>query len=109
MTLETPVAAAGKGAFTAHLRSMFTVRTGPETTVAAELVEVLDRPAVRGYEQFSLIFRTPSATAPTQRIYEVAHPELGRLALFLVPVRRHVDGLYFEAAFSLATSPTAEG
>jgi hypothetical protein len=103
------VAGAEKNAFTAHLHSMFTVRTGPDTTIAAELVEVLDRPAVQHHEQFSLIFRTPSTTATVQRTYDVAHPELGSLPLFLVPIRHEADGIYFEAAFSCISTPQTPG
>lgn len=48
--------------------------------------------------QFSLIFRGTAALA--QGTHALAHPELGGLELFLVPIGREGDETRYEAAFA---------
>lgn len=50
--------------------------------------------------QFSLLFEGPAMPRLDQRIHQVRHPELGELAVFLVPVGPHGDGMGYEAAFA---------
>jgi hypothetical protein len=51
-------------------------------------------------EQFSLHFRGPSTPALAQRIYRLEHSQLGTLDIFLVPIRRDVSGMTYEAVFT---------
>ena len=80
--------------------STFTLRVSDDIAVPAVLFETVDGPTVPGTEQFALHFRLPVETPPVQRIYELEHPVLGALRLFLVPVGRDASGLCLEAAFS---------
>ena len=51
-------------------------------------------------EQFSLCFRGPAIPPLVQRIYRLAHPDLGELEIFLVPIRRDASGMTYEAVFT---------
>jgi hypothetical protein len=93
-----------------HVGSTFTVRVSDDVTVPAVLYETIDGPTVPGTEQFALHFRLPVETVPAQRIYDLEHPVLGALQLFLVPIGRDARGLYLEAAFSRRIDqPLSEG
>ncbi len=50
---------------------------------------------------FALRFRTPAVTGHlAQRIYALAHPVLGMLEIFLVPLGRDATGMRYEAVFA---------
>jgi len=49
---------------------------------------------------FYLLFRGPKPLLP-QGIYRLAHPQLGEVDLFLVPIRQVRDGFVYEAVFNL--------
>jgi hypothetical protein len=53
-----------------------------------------------GRAQFSLYFTGPPQPILPQRIYRLAHPSLGDLELFLVPVGADADCVTYEAAFA---------
>lgn len=68
----------------------------------AELVEATPvgaggRPG--GRVPFSLVFRGPAGVVLPQRIYQVDHPELGSLDIFLVPIGADAAGVRYEAVF----------
>jgi hypothetical protein len=65
-----------------------------------ELVEVEEKSPSPRQEQFVLIFRAPLEAPPFQSIFTLEHATLGQGALFLVPIRRSEDGLYYEATFN---------
>ncbi len=52
-------------------------------------------------ENFTLLFRAPVDAPNSQSIYRLEHDVLGAMELFLVPVSRDADGLYYEAVFNL--------
>ena len=69
-----------------------------EPGVELELVSVQAlRPHSGRAEPFSLLFRGPRRPILPQRIYDVAHPELGTLKIFLVPVQPSGEGAEYEA------------
>jgi len=49
---------------------------------------------------FSLIFRGPAATWLKQGTWEITHPALGPIAVFLVPVGREEEGFLYEVIFN---------
>lgn len=55
-----------------------------------------------GREPFSLIFLGPEHPALSQRIHALAHPTLGPLEIFLVPIgpARDRPGLRYQAIFT---------
>ena len=71
--------------------------TGPELELIS--VQAL-RPHSRRAEPFSLTFRGPRQPVLPQSIYDVAHPDLGTMKIFLVPVQPTGDGAEYEAIFN---------
>jgi hypothetical protein len=76
-----------------------------EATFPAELAwarSVGERPAPESGRRwtFSLAFRTAPDVRLPQRIYGLTHPRLGRLDLFLVPIRPDGGGNLYEAVFN---------
>ena len=75
--------------------------------VAAELASVTglgfksadDRRCVER-ESFSLLFHAPKQWRYPQRIYQVSHPKLGNLDVFLVPLGPDEKGMRLEAIFN---------
>ena len=73
-----------------------------------ELVEVTEKGAADGrqpwatarQERFSIVFRGPREKPLQQGMYQLQHDQLGALELFLVPVGRDHEGLYYEAVFN---------
>jgi hypothetical protein len=49
---------------------------------------------------FSLVFLGPPEPVLPQRIYPLAHDELGDRELFLVPIAQDADGTRYEAVFT---------
>ena len=64
------------------------------------LFEVNGRPAPRGYEQYSALFRGPASPMLPQATYAFRHPTIGELPLFIVPISRDDDGVVYEACVS---------
>jgi Domain of unknown function (DUF6916) len=86
----------------------FAVHPGPPESLEWVLVSVADlggnhaatsnAPTKR--RPFSLIFRGPRDPILPQQTYPIAHPELGRFDLFVVPVGRDRAGTRYEAVFT---------
>jgi len=49
---------------------------------------------------FSVVFRGPMTPMLPQRIYRLAHDELGEFELFIVPLGPDREGLRYEAVFT---------
>jgi hypothetical protein len=96
-----PVEALGPGDFQARVGQRFTV-VWNEGDLALELVSVRELPAHsrRQGQPFVLLFRGPRQPVLPQRIYTLAHGELGQLVIFLVPVEGGPAGIEYEAVFN---------
>jgi hypothetical protein len=80
----------------------FTLTDGANPALDLELVGVGGN-GLRGAasrEQFSLHFRGPLTPQLPQRIYRLAHDQLGVMDIFLVPIARDAGGMTYEAIFS---------
>ena len=53
-----------------------------------------------GEKQFSVIFAKPEAEVFGQGLYQVSHPDLQNLSLFLVPVYGDDQVVHYEAIFT---------
>lgn len=51
-------------------------------------------------QPFGLVFRGPGEPILPQRIYRLAHPQVGSHEIFLVPIGRKPDGVEYEAIFT---------
>jgi hypothetical protein len=86
--------------FTAHLDAVFDMQS-PAGVVPLKLVKV--DPAGesgRAGGAFSLLFVAPTGPWLPQAIYPVKHPDIGMMAIFLVPAGPAPGGNGYHAVFS---------
>jgi hypothetical protein len=101
--------------FAPRVGEVFEVGVGAGPTVCMVLSDASEsaEPGGRGPEgqerlQFSLVFRGPATPALPQGTYRLTHPELGELAMFLVPLGPDprgdgpgdAQGMRYEAVFA---------
>jgi uncharacterized protein DUF6916 len=85
--------------FAPHVGERFAL---PEQGRELELIEARAHPGEPPPGRrapFALLFRSPVEPILEQRTYEFEHPELGALAIFIVPVGRDDTGIRYEAIF----------
>ena len=111
---QTQVAAAtrpggpGFAEFLAQVNTTFAVRAGAKT-IRMKLVHAGALPAmtvqqVAANENFTLMFHGPRHSPLPQDTYPFDHPQLGRLAIFIVPVGQPVaTHCRYQAVFSRTT------
>ena|SRR5688500_10190932 len=87
--------------FSEQLNSKFQLFIEAETAVEVELVEVEQRRSTPRQDQFSIVFRVPASVPARQGVYKVKHDSLGEFEILLVPYKREMDAIYFEAFFNL--------
>lgn len=51
-------------------------------------------------EPFSLLFLNTSAVLFPQQIYQMHHPRLGELGIFVTPIAQNRDGFVYQAVFN---------
>ncbi len=77
---------------------------GVEGTAEAVLSEAKVSPAGKYAQEardpFVLLFRLPQELKLEQSLYQMENDKLGKIALFLVPVKNDETGHYLEAIFS---------
>jgi hypothetical protein len=89
--------------FSALVGSAFQVQLAESTEITFTLAEAKKLSAARPCQRapFSLILRPadPQFHAP-QQIFPLTHPQLGRLEIFMVPIKPDATGARFEAVFT---------
>ena len=61
----------------------------------------LDNPMPNAPRQpFSLLFRNSAALLFPQQTYQMTHPALGQVAIFVVPIAREREGFLYQAIFN---------
>ncbi len=86
--------------FAAAANSHFNARLGDGSTAEFSLEKVSELNANGVTRSFSLTFCAPGNVPVEQSIYQLSHETLGAVELFLVPVGRDGDGIYFESIFN---------
>ena len=90
--------------FSQHLNTKFRVNVDSPAPVELELVEVTLRPnepnEQADMERFSIFFHGPGNFFLPQQTYEVAHPNMGEFAIFLVAIGQDQAGFRYEAVFN---------
>src|SRR4051812_36752554 len=100
MTID--LASVTRETFAPHLGSRFTVALS-DGALELELyaIESLRASPSAPRAPFVLRLRTPAVTAYLpQQIYALAHPALGTLEIFLVPLGADASGMRYEAVFA---------
>ena len=85
--------------FAPHVGQRFAL---PEQGCELELIEARAHPGeppAGRRAPFALLFRGPAEPILDQRTYVFEHPQLGTLAIFIVPVGRDDAGIRYEAIF----------
>jgi len=94
----------GADSFSQHLNTKFSADVGSAEPVELELVNVVVRPSgpneEAGMERFSAFFRGPSNTFLPQGTYEMTHPQMGKVLIFLVAIGQDGKGYEYEAVFN---------
>lgn len=89
--------------FSQHLNSTFQVKF-VDGELPLELVEVKSYPASpseqSGMERFSVFFDGPRDLRLPQATYQLQHPEMGDVDIFLVPISGDEKGIRYEAVFN---------
>ena len=86
--------------FAEHVNTRFQMRIDEATAFEVELVEVTKHGATESSYQFSLKFAAPLAAPLSQGLFILEHEKLGEQPLFLVPIARDNQRLYYEAVFN---------
>lgn len=94
-----------KSSFEPYVGEDFKVTAG-ELELSMKLMEVTAGSEAsripEGRETFSVIFVAPGGEVLEQQIFEVSHPEMGEMGLFLVPLGPEAagKGIRYEAIFT---------
>jgi hypothetical protein len=83
-----------------HLNSIFHQRMDDGRTIDFKLMEVETRASAPKQEEFTLIFRGPLDLPIMQGLFRLEHEKLGTEDIFLVPISKDAEGIYFEAVFN---------
>lgn len=86
--------------FRENLNTRFNVSRGDADTVELELVDCKDLGSTPKQEQFSILFRGPLQPFLEQMAYEMKHEKLGDVFIFIVPVKKDSEFMYYEAVFN---------
>ena len=90
--------------FSHHVNTKFMVNVDSPNKVELELVEVAVRKSEpneqKGMERFSTFFYGPPNFILPQQTYDLVHPELGELQIFLAPIAQDERGTKYEAVFN---------
>jgi hypothetical protein len=89
--------------FAEQLGTIFKLHVSNSATLRLELFEVTelsDQALAPQMEQFSLLFRGPATPHFPQGIYTLEHENLGKAALFVVPVGPDSLGMRYQVIFN---------
>lgn len=94
MTQATPT----HSTFAKKLNETFTCSELGDLNLSS--VETLPDHEDSNREPFTLIFKSDNKNPAAQGIYELSHPDMGTLGIFLVPVGADDTGVEYEAIFN---------
>ncbi|HEX8386152.1 MAG TPA: hypothetical protein VF576_08215 [Rubricoccaceae bacterium] len=89
--------------FAPHVGTAFTAWVGGEPVPLA--LTGVEGTGPDPDRSFVLTFRTHGPRSLSQGTYPLEHEGVGRLALFLVPLRADADGAVYEAVFNRSLAP----
>jgi ribosomal protein S18 acetylase RimI-like enzyme len=87
--------------FAKHLNTRFTMHLGETDALELELVSTRQLSLSDEQDEYSLLFLGPDKSPVAQGTYRLTHDEMGTLDIFLVPIRKDVKGVTYEAIYNL--------
>ena len=87
-------------AFSQNTNTKFQIPIDEQRNVDLELVEVSEIRLLPQQEQFAIVFRGPLDMFLDQGTRPFRHEQMGQFELFLVPISRDDQGVYYEAVFN---------
>lgn len=110
--IDTPLDSLSLEQFTSQVNTRFILRREDDEGIELVLVEAAPSRSMAAaraagvplrQEMFHLHFRGPSAPVLPQSLYRLEHENLGRFAIFLVPIGHGPEGVVYEAVFNRLT------
>jgi hypothetical protein len=89
-----------KDAFQAALQTEFSMVLAEDDVRPLQLIECTFQLQSAIQECFTLLFQAPVDAPNEQALRSLRHQSLGELEMFLVPVKKNTDGLFYEAVFN---------
>jgi hypothetical protein len=86
--------------FARHLNTKFQVSLDDVDSAELELIEVSDLIESPRQSRFSIIFRGSGERILAQGLRRFESPQMGEFTLFIVPVSKDEEGVYYEAVFN---------
>lgn len=83
-----------------QLNTIFQIHFTPDMVLDAELISVSEVTEMGPYESFVLTFLVPAECPIQQQIYQLDHPEMGEMELFLVPSGKDDKGTTYASVFN---------
>ena len=86
--------------FSQNLNTKFQTRVDETQQLELELAEISQLKQTSRNEEFAVVFRGPKEIFLGQGMRALEHEKLGKLELFIVPIREDEKGYYYEAVFN---------
>src|SRR5215217_7725011 len=86
--------------FAKNANTKFQVQGDENTQVELELTAISEIKLHPQQEEFAIVFRGPSELFLDQGVRNFTHDQMGQFELFIVPIKRDEQGVYYEAIFN---------
>lgn len=86
--------------FAKHVNTTFRIRLNESETLPAELKEISEHMVSSRQERFWVMFKTSNDVFLDQGQRAFEHDLMGSFELFIVPIGRDDEGIYYEAVFN---------
>jgi len=94
--------------FTQNINAKFQVAIDEQKCVELELVQVSEVKLFPQQEQFAIVFRGPLDMYLGQGTQLFKHEQMGEFELFVVPISKDAQSVYYEAVFNRLREQVAE-
>ena len=94
--------------FTQNINAKFQVAIDEQKCVELELVQVSEVKLFPQQEQFAIVFSGPLDTYLGQGTRLFKHEQMGEFELFVVPISKDAQSVYYEAVFNRLREQVAE-
>jgi hypothetical protein len=86
--------------FAQQLNTKFQIQVDADKRIDLTMVELSELKLSPRQEQFAIVFRGPLEVFLGQGMRDFEHEQMGKLPLFIVPISKDDEGVYYEAVFN---------